>query len=68
MIDERLDRSKIVLTTHDQADRDDVAFWMSRTPDERIEGIEYLRRWLYGDIAIDAGFQRVLELVELQRD
>ena len=68
MIEERVDRSKLTRTTHENAGAEDIEFWLSRTVDERIEGVEYLRRWLYGDAAVDARLQRVLELVELGRD
>jgi hypothetical protein len=68
MIDERIDRSVIQLTSFAEADANDIAYWMSRTPTERIEALEYLRRWVYGDAAVDARLQRVLELVELERD
>jgi hypothetical protein len=26
----------------------DLAFWLSKTPEERIEAVEYLRRQLHG--------------------
>ena len=68
MIEERIDRTQIKAASFGEADADDIAYWMSKTPAERIEGIEYLRRWLYGDAAVDARLQRVLELVELERD
>ena len=65
MIDERLDRSVLQVTTFDRADADDIDYWMSRTPDERIEGVEYLRRWLYGDNQVEQGLQRVLTTARL---
>ena len=68
MIDERIDRTRLERSTFEDADADDVAYWMSKTPSERIEGIEYLRRWLYGDAEIDAGVQRVLEFARVGED
>ena len=68
MIDERIDRSKLQATSFDQAEADDIEYWMSKTPTERIEGVEYLRRWVYGDDQVDARLQRVLEVVELGED
>ncbi|HEX3356332.1 MAG TPA: hypothetical protein VHS31_05055 [Tepidisphaeraceae bacterium] len=65
MIDEHIDRSVFKFTTFDEADADDVEFWMSKTP---TEGIEYLRRWLYGDDQVDARLQRVFEFAELGKD
>ena len=68
MIDERTDRTKIEVTSFDDAEADDIEFWMSKTPTERVEGIEYLRRWLYGDREVDQRLQRVLESAQLGED
>ena len=68
MIDERIDRSKLTVTSLDDADADDIDYWMGKTPTERVEGIEYLRRWLYGDDQVDARLQRVLESAQLGED
>jgi hypothetical protein len=68
MIEERIDRSQFKFTTFDEADADDVDYWMSKTPTERVEAIEYLRRWLYGDDQVDARLQRVFEFAELGED
>jgi hypothetical protein len=68
MIDEHLDRTQISRSSFDQADAEDVAYWLSKTPAERIEGVEYLRRWLYGDEKVDARLQRVLCFAELGED
>jgi hypothetical protein len=68
MINEHIDRSQFKFTTFDEADADDVAYWMSKTPSERIEAIEYLRRWLYGEDQVDARLQRVFEFAELGED
>jgi hypothetical protein len=68
MIDERLDRSRLVQASFEEAEAQDVAYWMSKTPTERIEGVEYLRRWLYGDDQVDARLQRVLETLERPED
>jgi hypothetical protein len=44
MIDERIDRTSLQRRSFDQADADDIDYWMSKTPTERIEAGEYLRR------------------------
>ena len=64
-MDERIDRSVLRTTSHDEAAADDIDYWMSRTPTERIEAVEYLRRWVYGDDQIDAPLQRVLTFARL---
>ena len=56
----RLDRSKLSLgPLEDSAERD---YWLSRSPAERLEGIELLRRLNYGEDATSAGLQRLLEV------
>jgi len=68
VIDERIDRSTLTVTSIDGAEADDIDYWMNKTPTERVEGIEYLRRWLYGDSQVDQRLQRVLEFAELGED
>jgi len=68
MIEERIDRSHFELTSFDQADADDLAYWLAKTPQERIEGVEYLRRWIYGDDQINARLQRVFEIAQRGED
>jgi hypothetical protein len=67
-IDERIDRKVFHFATPEQADAEDVEYWMNKTPDERIEAIEYLRRWAYGDAAVDARLQRVFTIAKLGED
>ena len=68
MIEDRLDKTVFSFTTPDEADADDVDYWLSKTPAERIEALDYLRRWVYGDDQIDAGIQRVFEFAKLGED
>jgi hypothetical protein len=44
-------------------DSDEKAYWLSRTPQERLEHIQLLREINYGDKA-SARLQRVLEIAE----
>lgn len=56
----RLDRTRLSLgPLEDDADRN---YWLSRTPLERLEGIELLRRLNYGETATSARLQRLLEV------
>src|SRR3954454_13220720 len=68
MIDERIDRARLESTSFAEADADDIDYWMSKTPTERIEALEYLRRWAYGDDQVDARLQRVLTAARLGED
>jgi hypothetical protein len=57
----RLDRSVVkVFSSHAEADAADKAYWLSRTPHERLRHMEILRRINYGPRAC-ARLQRVLE-------
>lgn len=59
----RLDKTAFsVVSLHD--DSDEKAYWQTRTGQERMEALEYLRRVAYGHAAATARLQRVLEVVE----
>lgn len=58
----RLDKTALsVAPLFDAAD--DKAYWLSRTPQARLQHIEYLRRMNYGHRAT-ARLQRVLEIAQ----
>ncbi len=46
-------------------DRDEITYWHSRTPEERLEAVELLRQINYGEAALTGRVQRVLEIAEL---
>jgi hypothetical protein len=58
-----VDRSAIVVSTLDGED-DAKRFWWSKTPEERLQAVEFLRRLNYGYDALTARLQRVLEIIE----
>lgn len=41
--------------------KDDVAYWLSKTPEERIEAVEILRKQFYGTLP---RFQRVARVIQ----
>jgi hypothetical protein len=60
----KIDRTAFsVVSSFEEADRDDKEYWLSRTPQERLQYMELLRRLNYGSIAA-ARLQRVLEIAE----
>ena len=59
----RLDKTKISKIPFDQQD-DTLEYWLSRTPEERFQQIEFLRRIAYGDKAT-ARLQRVYRIIKL---
>jgi hypothetical protein len=44
---------------------DDLAYWLSRPPEERLEAVDLLRRRLF---ELPAKMERVLEVAELDFD
>ncbi|RPI73938.1 MAG: hypothetical protein EHM45_19990 [Desulfobacteraceae bacterium] len=62
----RLDKRILKVTT--LSDRDDEKkYWLSRTPEERLNAVEINRRMVYGKDRTAARLQRFLEVVELSR-
>jgi len=60
----RLDRTAFsVVSSFEEADREDKEYWLSKTPYERLQYMELLRRINYGPNAL-ARLQRVLEIAE----
>lgn len=60
----KLDRSAFAVSSLAEADAADKAYWLSRTPEERLRHMEVLRRIKYGSLA-GAGIQRVIKIVKL---
>jgi hypothetical protein len=56
---ERMDRSKIIITTQKEADEMDSEYWSNASIDERIETVIYLRECFYGEEATTGRLQRV---------
>lgn len=52
-----------IFSSFEEAEKDDEKYWLSKTPYERLEYMELLRRINYGSAAT-ARLQRVLEIVE----
>lgn len=46
----------------------DKEYWLSKTPQERLEALELMRQINYGYDPTTARLQRVLEIVELPSD
>jgi len=60
----RIDRTAFsVVSSFEEADRQDKEYWLSRTPRERLQHVELLRRINYGTRAT-ARLQRVLEIAQ----
>jgi hypothetical protein len=46
---------------------DERAYWLARSPGDRLDGLELLRRIFYGDDAATGRLQRLLEVAQLPR-
>jgi len=44
----RVDRTAFSVTTLSEAEKGDLAYWRSRTPDERLAALELSRQIAYG--------------------
>ena len=53
-----------VLSSFEEADAADKAYWHSKTPQERLEALELMRQINYGYNPTTERLQRVLEIVE----
>jgi hypothetical protein len=54
-----------IASLHDEPD--EKAYWLSKTPLERLEALELMRQIIYGYDPSSARLQRVLEVAELKR-
>jgi len=62
----QLDKSIVSLCSLGE-DGDTKAYWLSKTPLERLESLEFLRQTLYGYDPVNDRVQRVLTVVDLER-
>jgi hypothetical protein len=60
----KLDRTAFSVISLDQADTDEMEFWFSKTPYERLAALETLREIFYGYDPTTTRLQRILEITE----
>jgi len=60
----RVDRSSFSVVMLAEADASDLAYWKSRTPEERLEALELSRQITYGYDPTTRGLSRFFEVVE----
>jgi hypothetical protein len=60
----KLDKTVISIVSLDEADNDEVEYWLSKTPYERLDALETLRQIFYGYDTATTRLQRVLEITE----
>jgi hypothetical protein len=59
----RLDRSAFKVGALSETS-DEKAYWLSKTPDERLEAVEQMRQILYGYDPSTTRLQRVIEIIQ----
>ena len=60
----RLDKTVFSVISLEEADNDEVEFWLSKTPYERLDALETLRQIFYGYDPATARLQRFFEIAE----
>lgn len=58
-----LDRSALTIGSFDD-EPDDLAYWLSQTPETRLAGIEFLRRQFFSYGEARPEFRRFLEIAQ----
>ena len=66
MIKEKINRNFFDVVDLHKAD--DKSYWLRRSPAERMETIEFMRKVMFGHDRVSARLQRVLEITELKRN
>jgi hypothetical protein len=59
----KIDKSAFSITSLTD-ETEDRAYWLSKTPEERLKAIEINRQIIYGNIYTSSRFQRVLEIIK----
>ena len=60
----RLDKTVFSVVSLAEADNDEVEFWLSKTPYERLDALETLRQIFYGYDPTTTRLQRFFEIAE----
>lgn len=60
-----LDRSAFSVSSFDEAEKEDQAYWLSLTPEERLAALEKMRQINYDYDPASDRIQRVIEIAEL---
>jgi hypothetical protein len=59
----KMDKTAFSVVSLAEAD-DEVSYWLTKTPQERLRGMELIRQTLYGYTFATTRLQRVLEIVQ----
>jgi hypothetical protein len=62
----KMDKSAFTVVSLTEAD-DELTYWLSKTPEERLRAVELIRQTLYGYANSNEGLQRVLTTARQER-
>lgn len=62
----KVDRTTLLVSALGD-DSDEKAYWLSKTPEERLQALELIRQVIYGYTLATTRLQRILEIAELPR-
>jgi hypothetical protein len=60
----RMNKKAVSIVSLEEADNEEVEYWLSKTPYERLDALETLRQIFYGYDPATTRLQRVLEITE----
>ena len=66
MIEEKIQKTSFEIV--DLHNADDSDYWRERSPIERIEAIEFMRKVMFGHDRVSERLQRVLAVAELKEN
>jgi len=61
----RIDRKVFSIVSMSEIEKD-LTYWLSKTPEERIEAVEFLRQLIFGYDPATERLQRVFETAEFK--
>jgi hypothetical protein len=60
----KLDKTAFSVSTLEQNNEDEKAYWLSKTPCERLDAVETMRQIIYGYDPTTTRLQRVFEVTQ----
>ena len=60
----KLDKTVLSVTSFAEADKEDKAYWLSKTPHERLTALERMRQINYAYDPVSDRIQRTIEVAE----
>jgi len=64
----KLDKTAFSVSTLKQNDKDEKAYWLSKTPCERLNALETMRQIIYGYDPATTRIEKVLEITQRESE